>query len=76
MNYNIQRNIEENGKPPDGGEPVKLSVQHILGALYLLLFGSIGAAVSFVVELFWYYKVEKSVIMRNVVTKWKQYNKA
>lgn len=75
MDYDIQRNIEENGKPPDGNEPVKLSVQHILGALFLLLFGSVAATVSFIFELFWYHKVQKSVLIQKVAQKWKNYKK-
>lgn len=75
MDYDIQRNIEENGKPPDGGEPVKLSVQHILGALFLLLFGTLTAGIAFVFELFWYHKVQKSVMVKKVAQKWKSYKK-
>lgn len=51
MNYDIQRNLEENGKPPTGGEPIKLSVEHVLGALFLLLFGTALATISFLVEM-------------------------
>ncbi|XP_063707554.1 uncharacterized protein LOC134836266 [Culicoides brevitarsis] len=76
MNYDIQRNIEENAKPPEGGEPVRLSVQHILGALFLLLFGSIAATISFFFELFWFHKVEKSTLMRKAVSQWKNYKQA
>lgn len=55
MDYAIQRNIEVNSKPPDGGEPIKLSIQHILGALLLLLFGNTFASVTFVLEILWNY---------------------
>lgn len=73
MDYDIQRNIEENGKPPEGGEPVKLSIQHILGALFLLLFGSIAALISFIIELIWYHNVQKSALIQKVTRKWKNY---
>lgn len=51
MDYNIQRNLEENGKTPEGGDPIKLSIEHILGALLLLLFGNAFATISFSVEI-------------------------
>lgn len=57
MDYDIQRNIEQNdGKHEQDDDPVKLSIQHILGAIFLLLLGSAGATVAFVIEIlrFWY----------------------
>lgn len=75
MDYDIQRNIEENGKPPDGGEPIMLSIQHILGALFLLLFGNIFASVCFVIELFWYHTVQNFGLTKKVAEKWKNYKR-
>lgn len=70
MDYGIQRNIEENSKPPDGGEPVKLSVQHILGAVFLWIFGSSLATVAFVIEMIWYYNKKKVVaLLKTLLTK-------
>lgn len=51
MDYGIQRKLEENGKQPQAGVPIKLSVQHILGALFLLLFGNCFATIAFIVEM-------------------------
>lgn len=59
MDYDIQRNIVENSKPPEGGETVKLSIQHILGALFLWIFGNVAATIFFVLEIFWNYNKEK-----------------
>ncbi len=55
MDYDIQRTLEENEKPPHGGEPVKLSVDHILGALFVLLIGNALATVFFLVEVLVHY---------------------
>lgn len=51
MDYDIQRSIEENSKQTDGGEPVKLSIQHVLGALLLWIFGSAVAVFVFGLEI-------------------------
>lgn len=51
MDYDIQRNLEENGKTKKGREPIKLSVEHILGAIFLLLMGNAVASIFFFVEL-------------------------
>lgn len=55
MDYDIQRNLEENGQKSKtirrNGRPIKLSVEHILGALYVLLFGNVVAVVCFSVEM-------------------------
>lgn len=58
MDYDIQRNLEENGRPKQSGEPKRLSVEHILGALLLLLFGNVFATISFFIEMFtnWFNK--------------------
>ncbi|KAG4071256.1 hypothetical protein HA402_003960 [Bradysia odoriphaga] len=67
MNYNIQRNIESNSKPPDGGEPVKLSIQHVLGALFLWTFGNSAAVIVFVLELLWQYNRKRMVTLLRLV---------
>lgn len=69
MNYDIQRNLEENGKPPQAGVPIKLSVEHILGALLLLLFGNVLAIISFSVELLANYVNKNKLKVRNVPCK-------
>lgn len=51
MDYDIQRNIEGNSRTSGGGEPVKLSIEHILGALFLWMFGNIVAVIIFVLEV-------------------------
>lgn len=73
MDYSIQRNIEENSKTPDGSEPVKLSIQHILGALFLLLFGNIAAIICFLLEIFWHYKARRMLMLKKSLTQWKGY---
>lgn len=60
MNYVIQRNIIENMKPPGNSEPVKLSVEHILGALFLLLFGHLFACVVLTIEVVYKKSIKKS----------------
>lgn len=67
MDYTIQKNIEENGKPPEGGEPIKISVDHILGALFLLLFGNLAATVSFIFEIIWFYNLRKSSFIKKIM---------
>lgn len=70
MDYDIQRNIEENSKPPDGGEPVKLSIQHILGALFLWIFGNAAAVIFFVLEVLWNFNKKRVVaVLRTLFTK-------
>lgn len=54
MDYDIQRSVEENSKQPDGSEPVKLSIQHVLGALFLWIFGSAVAVFVFGLEIVWH----------------------
>lgn len=73
MDYSIQRNIEENSKTPDGNEPVKLSIQHILGAVFLLLFGNIAATICFLLELFWNYKAKRILMLKKSLTQWKSF---
>lgn len=59
MDYDIQRNLEENSKPPKG-EPVKLSIEHIIGAMFLLFLGNVVATIVFFVELlFSYYNMKR-----------------
>lgn len=73
MDYDIQRNIVENSKPPDGGEPVKLSIQHILGALLLWIFGNTVAMIFFVLEILWNYNKKKvASLLRTLFTTKKQ----
>lgn len=55
MDYVIQKNIEDNAKPPEQSDPKILSVQHILGAIFLLLLGDICATVLFFIELLFGY---------------------
>lgn len=55
MDYDIQQSLEENGKPPKAGAPIRLSVEHILGALFVLLFGNVLASVFFVLEILYNY---------------------
>lgn len=66
MDSDIQRSLEENGKPPQGGAPVKLSFEHILGAMFLLFFGNTIAIISFLVEVFldYYYKKRQESAMQ------------
>lgn len=69
MDYDIQRNIVENSKPPDGGEPVKLSYQHILGALLLWIFGNTAAIMFFALEILWNYNKKKvASLLRTLFT--------
>lgn len=72
MDYSIQRTIEENGKPPDNSEPVRLSVQHILGALFLLVFGHLAATVCLILEIFWDAYGKKLVLAQKTVYKWRR----
>lgn len=55
MDYAIQRNLEENEQKSKSlhrsGGPIKLSVEHILGPLFVLLFGNAVAAVCFSIEM-------------------------
>lgn len=53
MDYEIQRNIEENGKPKLQLDPVKLLEQHILGVIFLLLLGNAAATFIFFLEILW-----------------------
>ncbi|XP_063702358.1 uncharacterized protein LOC134832305 [Culicoides brevitarsis] len=53
MDYEIQRNIIANTKNKGSREPVKLSVSHILGPLFILLFGNLFGFVAFLIEIFW-----------------------
>lgn len=64
MDFNIQRNLEENGKPRKAGEPIRLSVEHVLGALFLLLFGNIAATISFSIEMLLNYFNRKKLKVR------------
>lgn len=66
MDYDIQRNLEENGKPPQGGEPIRLSVEHMLGALLLLLFGNVFATISFSVEMLTKYFDKNKLKVHNI----------
>lgn len=59
MDYDIQRSIVENSKTPDGGDPVKLSIQHILGAIFLWTFGTTIAAIFFALEILWNHNEKK-----------------
>lgn len=60
MDYDIQRNIEQNyGKSLQSDDPVKLSIQHILGATFLLLLGSTGATFVFLIEILWFWYCNK-----------------
>uniref|UniRef100_A0A336MNM8 CSON003529 protein n=1 Tax=Culicoides sonorensis TaxID=179676 RepID=A0A336MNM8_CULSO len=57
MNYKIQKTIEENKKTLAGNDnPIQLSVDHIIGANYLILIGSVLSCIAFVGELLWYHK--------------------
>lgn len=51
MDYDIQRNIRENMKPASNNEPIRLSVRHILGVWFILLFGFLFAGMVFTVEI-------------------------
>lgn len=62
MDYDIQQNLEENGGTHN--LPVKLSVDHILGALFLLLFGNAFATVSFLVEILLNYCCNNKLTVR------------
>ncbi|XP_037040297.1 uncharacterized protein LOC119077222 [Bradysia coprophila] len=68
MNYNIQRNIESNSKPPDGGEPVKLSIQHVLGALFLWIFGNSAAVIVFILEILWEYNKKRIMTLLHLAS--------
>lgn len=58
MNYKIQKTIQENGRIMSGSDiPVKLSVEHIIGANYLLLIGSVVSLVAFLGEILWFHKL-------------------
>lgn len=73
MDYDVQRNLEENSKPPQGGAPVKLSVQHILGALFMLLFGNALAVISFLLEMLFKIFIRSKLKLRDrlfVLWKW------
>lgn len=50
MDYEIQKDIEENMKNTGSFEPFSLTVEHILGALYLLLIGHLFGIIVFFVE--------------------------
>ncbi|XP_063702357.1 uncharacterized protein LOC134832303 [Culicoides brevitarsis] len=52
MDYVVQRNLVDNMKPPTNKEPVKLSVPHIFGAGFILLFGYLFATIAFAAEIF------------------------
>lgn len=76
MDYDIQRSIVENSKPPDGGEPVKLSIQHILGAVFLWIFGNAAAIIFFVLEILWNFNKKKvASLLRGLFTKIRLYTK-
>lgn len=76
MDYDIQSNIVENSKPPDGGEPVKLSIQHILGALFLWIFGTATAAMFFVLEIMWNYnKKRMTALLQTILAKFHEFKK-
>lgn len=76
MDYDIQRSIVENSKAPDGGEPVKLSIQHILGALFLWIFGNAAAVVFFVIEILWNYNKKKiAALLQTLLAKIHKYKK-
>lgn len=51
MDYEVQRNILANMKAPTNSEPIKLSIPHILGAGFILLFGYLFAAVVLTMEI-------------------------
>lgn len=76
MDYDIQRSIVENGKAHDGGEPVKLSIQHILGALFLWMFGNSAGILVFVLEKLWNYNKKNIVrLSRILLAKIRKYKK-
>uniref|UniRef100_A0A336LSD3 CSON002663 protein n=1 Tax=Culicoides sonorensis TaxID=179676 RepID=A0A336LSD3_CULSO len=52
MDHVIQRNLFLNMKPAGNSEPVKLSVFHVIGALFLLIFGHLIAFLVFLIEIF------------------------
>lgn len=51
MDYNIQRNIDENGNPPEGDDPVRLSIEHVLGEIIILVLGYLISIICFVFEV-------------------------
>lgn len=56
LNPKIQKNLHENGKPKDSGEPVKLSIKHISGTIGFWIIGCIVSCIVFVLELMWFKK--------------------
>lgn len=54
MNYQIQKNFDENKKASESDEPVRLSIEHILGQLIILGFGYIAATICFLAEIWWW----------------------
>lgn len=51
LNPEIQHRLVENGKPSDDGAPVRLSIEHIIGALLFWAIGCISSFIVFVAEL-------------------------
>ncbi|XP_063697569.1 uncharacterized protein LOC134828520 [Culicoides brevitarsis] len=49
----IQNNLMENSRKVANPEPVKLTISHILGPLFLLLFGMVFGLVAFIAENLW-----------------------
>uniref|UniRef100_A0A336LV05 CSON002664 protein n=1 Tax=Culicoides sonorensis TaxID=179676 RepID=A0A336LV05_CULSO len=68
LDYEVQKNIEENTKLLGNFEPIKLSVPHITGALFLLILGNVAGILIFIAEILWY----KNPKMFDILTKlWK-----
>lgn len=63
MDYNIQQTLEENEKSRQGGAPIKLTVEHILGALFILLIGNSIATIFFLLEMLFGYLSRRQAIV-------------
>lgn len=64
--------MEENSKNKEKMEAESLTVTHILGPLFLILFGHLLAGMTLVIEILWTKHLKKLNIVA-VLNKWKTY---
>lgn len=64
MDYTIQKNIDENGNPPDGDDPVRLSIEHVLGEIIILGMGYFGAFFVFLGEIIYFHWNKRRIVKR------------
>lgn len=73
MDYNIQRNIDENGNPPEGDDPVRLSIEHVLGEIFILGLGYTAAVFCFIFEILFYQHQKRRQKKKGVVVHFRKH---